>query len=165
MFYDLYLVYAFFLYLFTLFFKGTSFLQVKLPQSVLYSHQSCSFPLIDPITLGTSPVNYRVDSFTLFSLWPLNSAPISHGQSWPPTSAVWQLLSHQLGEHQLSALPPCLTSTCFFSVSGSHALRGSVPGTQPPGRVTWSLRGWTVLATADTVWEPTTLHHCAWGSG
>ena len=35
----------------------------------------------DPITLGTSPINDRADSLTLFSLWPLNSAPVSHGQS------------------------------------------------------------------------------------
>lgn len=35
----------------------------------------------DPIILGTSPVNYRVDSSTLSNLWTLNSVPTLHSES------------------------------------------------------------------------------------
>lgn len=34
----------------------------------------------DPIILGTSPMNYRANSCTLFRFWPLNFVPIFHGQ-------------------------------------------------------------------------------------
>lgn len=42
----------------------------------------------DPIILGTSPMNYRADTLTLFSFWPLNFVPMFHSQSRLPTSAV-----------------------------------------------------------------------------
>ena len=37
--------------------------------------------LADPIILGTSSMNYRADSSSYFSFWPLNFTAIFHDQS------------------------------------------------------------------------------------